>query len=205
MLSAGALTHDFCCSRRRGCLTWTATHDRRASRHTDGLLSRSSSIPIYLSIGSSDRIVCVPRSHGMWLLPRLRHKKAPAGGVCVEFQLTRRQGAEIVHCNAVATGRSRRTRAVGRVRRCAAPVSPLSVRCDSDIGCRTPCSPRACVRGRSGSKTRSDPDTRAGWFRSAARRKHANGALREWSCSYRLRVSEGSLASDESETADHGP
>ena len=101
--------------------------------------------------------------------------------VCVEFQLTRRLGSETIHCNAVATDSSRTTRAVAEVRRSAAPVSPLSVRCDSDIGCRTPCSPRASVRGRSGSKTRSDPDTRAGWFRSAARRKHANGVLREWS------------------------
>jgi hypothetical protein len=39
-----------------------------------------------------------------------------------------------------------------RVRRSAAPVSPLSVRSDNDIGCRTPCCPRASIRGRSGSK-----------------------------------------------------
>ena len=112
--------------------------------------------------------------------PRANAAK-PTTAVCVEFQLTRRLGSEIIHCNAVATDRSRSTRAGARVRRSGAPVSPLSVRCDSDIGCRTPCSPRASVRGRSGSKTRFDPDTRAGWFRSAARRKHANGALREWS------------------------
>ena len=97
---------------------------------------------------------------------RGRHAYDP---VCVEFQLTRRLGSEIIHYNAVATDRSRSARAVARVRRSGAPVSPLSVRCDSDIGCRTPCSRRASVRGRSGSKTRFDPDTRAGWFRSAAR------------------------------------
>jgi hypothetical protein len=45
---------------------------------------------------------------------------------------------------------------------------------------RTPCSRRASVRDWSGSKTRSDPDTRAERFRSVTRRKHANAALREW-------------------------
>src|SRR5208282_1968425 len=52
------------------------------------------------------------------------------------------------------------------VRHFAAPESPPSVRYDSEIGCKTPCSPRASVRDRSGSKTKSDPDIRAGWFRS---------------------------------------
>jgi len=118
------------------------------------------------------------RSLGIHRRPKLLNRSCAktAEPVCGEFQFTRQLGSEISHCNAVATDMSRGVRAEVWVRHCAAPVSLRPSRYDTDTGCKIPCSLRASARDRSGSKTRSDPDTRAEWFRSAARRTHANVA-----------------------------
>jgi len=107
--------------------------------------------------------------------------------VCGEFQFRQQPGPETSPCGAVASDMSRSARAGAGVRHCAAPALVLPTPYDTDIGCRTPCSPRPSVRDRSGSKTGSDPDTRAGWFRSVTRRKHANAALRAW-CGWRIAI-----------------
>jgi hypothetical protein len=75
---------------------------------------------------------------------------------------TRRGESETSHRSAFASGMSRDAPRAARVHHCFAPVSCPTVRCDSDIDCRRPCSSRASARDRAGSKTRSDRDTHDG-------------------------------------------
>ena len=81
--------------------------------------------------------------------------------VCGEFDLTRRPESETSPCSGDASDTIRVARAEARVRHSVAPGSSRPVRCDSGDHCKTSCSPRASIRGRSAAKTRFDPDTRA--------------------------------------------
>ena len=81
--------------------------------------------------------------------------------VCGEFHITRRPESETSPCSGDASDMSRVARAEARVRRSVVRASLRPARCDTDVGCKTSCNPRASVRDLSAAKTRFDPNTRA--------------------------------------------